>query len=296
MEAEETMKKNRCSRISARQLDLMVTYMEANEDLRDGKLNSYFTKDERKRKWNELAKILNAEGSAVKSAEQWKKSWNDQKGYARNKAAKIKSRSQTVKGIETDDVLTPMEERILSIAGCRPTLEERILSLTGYKPALDYPIEERMLNVTAYVPAIEEPVVEETILPIIKEENISNDSYTVDGASAIEPIVAIQQSVNDLDQNYHKAMPRPLEPEAESSEKKPKRLKKTGSLVKNLREQNELLKRIALANEQIAQACMIIASNAEERTKETTLQTELIRDMNQTLKYVLKQKSNDTFF
>lgn len=82
----------------------------------------------------------------------------------------------------------------------------------------------------------------------------------------------------------------------EKSEEKPVSSKELSAVLDNLKQQNDLLTRIATANEQIAQACMIIANNTEERTKETSLQTELIKDINQTLKYVLKQKSNGEFF
>lgn len=76
MELEETIKKKN-ARLSARQLDILLSYMETNKDLREGKINPHLTKVDRKRKWCELAEILNAEGrlfcSAVKTPDQWRK-------------------------------------------------------------------------------------------------------------------------------------------------------------------------------------------------------------------------------
>lgn len=75
MESEETNKRK--PRLSARQLEILLSYMESNKALREGKINPFLSKADRKRKWCELAEILNEEGrlfsGAVKTPDQWRK-------------------------------------------------------------------------------------------------------------------------------------------------------------------------------------------------------------------------------
>ena len=72
MDSKKTKRSLR-KRISPDQLEYMVTFMEDNPDLKNGVLTQHFTKSDRKNKWEELSKSLNALVGSIKTPDLWKK-------------------------------------------------------------------------------------------------------------------------------------------------------------------------------------------------------------------------------
>lgn len=66
------MEKKRGSRISKKQIDILINYIQENQIMLSGKLNQ---KDQANvsKKWEELANMLNTSGGAKKNVVQWKK-------------------------------------------------------------------------------------------------------------------------------------------------------------------------------------------------------------------------------
>lgn len=67
-------KRLRAGRVTDRQREIILDYMESNEDLLTGRFTAQFTKHHLDTLWNDVTLRLNSEGNgAVKDVKKWKK-------------------------------------------------------------------------------------------------------------------------------------------------------------------------------------------------------------------------------
>ena len=88
----------------------------ANKDFANDRFEGIEGRKMKARKWKELMAILNSNGGAVKSVDQWQKYWADQKREAKKHAANVRLAAEaTGGGGPRVRPLTNVEEHILEI-------------------------------------------------------------------------------------------------------------------------------------------------------------------------------------
>ncbi|KFM78177.1 hypothetical protein X975_17840, partial [Stegodyphus mimosarum] len=164
--------RKRIGRFSPRQLEMIVSYMEQNTSLAQGKLSIEFSKSDRRQKWKELSEMLNAERfGPKKTSDQWRKTWNDQKALIRCKAAKIKNSGSITSHNGIRDRLTPIEERLLKLAGYMSSAEDNGSSVVSFSSVIETSVD----------------TLPETVLPDLSTELATETSLNSFVEPKIEP-------------------------------------------------------------------------------------------------------------
>ncbi|XP_054710799.1 uncharacterized protein LOC129220408 isoform X1 [Uloborus diversus] len=103
--------------MSKEQLELIVSALEKNSDVSRNGAGRDFARDERKKKWAELASSLNALGGAVKTSKKWIKCWSDKKNDMKKKVNRIIEDRAKPGGPTSGERLTALERRIINLTG-----------------------------------------------------------------------------------------------------------------------------------------------------------------------------------
>lgn len=105
-------------RVSARQLDLLISFMEDNTQLVRAAVDGSMTPQEKAEKWQAIADNLNNAGPAQKDWKAWRSVWNNKVCEARKHDAELAAAARKTGGGKSYvPPLTPQEERILALAG-----------------------------------------------------------------------------------------------------------------------------------------------------------------------------------
>ncbi|XP_073821429.1 uncharacterized protein [Musca autumnalis] len=111
-------KKSRCARASAAQHAALLTFLEAEKGLAEGKYVAMHGKEMARKKWQTIGEELNKIPGAVKTAEQWQTVWRDLKSKSSTKFKTLKrERAATGNMPLSQGLLTPIEERVVGLVG-----------------------------------------------------------------------------------------------------------------------------------------------------------------------------------
>lgn len=109
------------NRFNLSQLGMMVDFMTLNPNLIRGTITPKFCKSDRKKKWEELAGLLNSDGLGVKKTPyKWNKCWNDLKTSLKHKANRIKRQKAVPNEKKYGNYcydLTELETKVLKMIG-----------------------------------------------------------------------------------------------------------------------------------------------------------------------------------
>ncbi|XP_073820932.1 uncharacterized protein [Musca autumnalis] len=112
----ESAKKSRCPRASIAQQSALLTFLESNKGLGEGKFAAMHGKESARRKWLEITEELNKIPGAVKTSDQWQTVWRDLKSKTSTKFKTLKKeRNATGNKPLTKGLLTSIEERFLQM-------------------------------------------------------------------------------------------------------------------------------------------------------------------------------------
>ncbi|XP_037808818.1 uncharacterized protein LOC119601750 [Lucilia sericata] len=111
-------KKTRGPRATAAQHAALLSFLENEKGLAEGKFAALHGKEMARKKWEDLANEINKIPGAFKSADQWQIVWRDMKSKASSKFKILKrERAKTGNKPLSEDFLSPLEERIVGIVG-----------------------------------------------------------------------------------------------------------------------------------------------------------------------------------
>ncbi|XP_073828524.1 uncharacterized protein [Musca autumnalis] len=112
------MKKPRCPRASMSQHAALLSFLESEKGLAEGKFAAMHGKETARKKWQEISEELNKIPGAVKTSEQWQTVWRDLKSKTSSKFKTLKrERNATGNRPLTKGFLNPIEERVVGIVG-----------------------------------------------------------------------------------------------------------------------------------------------------------------------------------
>ncbi|XP_046402304.1 uncharacterized protein LOC124168219 [Ischnura elegans] len=130
-------KSSRSSRVSFRQMKILVDYMSEHRELALGRYTGLDGAKNVCQQWQHLANILNDSGPS-KNIEQWKKTWRDLKRNVRAKALRIKAAPKKNVNHSMSEVMSEVEEKCLNAIGTEvepiPSIEECGI---GYQVEID---------------------------------------------------------------------------------------------------------------------------------------------------------------
>ncbi|XP_041969147.1 uncharacterized protein LOC121725991 [Aricia agestis] len=106
-------------RVSGQQLDILWEYLNSHRDIALAFNRSLEAKEHSKRKWQEIANILNAQGDgAHKDWKSWSKYWIDYKAKLKRRVAALRlCQNRTGGGPSTEQPLSDIENKFLQILG-----------------------------------------------------------------------------------------------------------------------------------------------------------------------------------
>ncbi|CAH2090929.1 unnamed protein product [Euphydryas editha] len=106
-------------RVSGQQLDILWEYLNSHRDIAVFFNRSLQSKEHSKRKWQEVAEVLNAQGDgAHKDWKSWSKYWVDYKAKLKRRVAALRlSQRSTGGGPSTEQPLSDIENKFLQILG-----------------------------------------------------------------------------------------------------------------------------------------------------------------------------------
>ncbi|XP_037813765.1 uncharacterized protein LOC119604930 [Lucilia sericata] len=111
-------KKTRGPRATAAQHAALLSFLENEKGLAEGKFAALHGKEMARKKWEDLANEINKIPGAFKSADQWQIVWRDMKSKASSKFKILRrERAKTGNKPLSEDFLSPLEERIVGIVG-----------------------------------------------------------------------------------------------------------------------------------------------------------------------------------
>ncbi|CAH2085480.1 unnamed protein product [Euphydryas editha] len=168
-------------RVSYEQLELLWEFLNSNSDIVTSYNRSLQEKENSKRKWREIAKILNSQGlGAHKDWKGWSKYWVDYKGKLKMKVAAVKSSHATTEGGPcSEKSLSEMDKKFLQLLG-----NNFGQSLPGVKvdPFTEIPdLVELVVQPTESVEANTPPIDSPSLIPTSQhvEDHIQIPSDTI---------------------------------------------------------------------------------------------------------------------